>query len=273
MEDGQIMTAPQSVDELVARIESGSDALPKRLRQCAAFLQNHLDRVAISTVAELADAAGVQPSTFMRFCQAVGFSGFSEMQALFRTEYARQWPDYSLRLNDLRKMGENSASSLLAEFVSAGSKSLSELANNTDPEALERAVDVICAASMVHVVGMRRAFPVASYFSYVMDKMRIACLLHGAAGKQEHRHAVRPGDVLVAITFAPFSPETIDLAEYAATHGVPVVCITDVPECPVAAFATETLIAREVDVRAFRTLTASMALITTLAVSVGARRG
>ncbi len=51
----------------------------------------------MSTVAEMAEAAGVQPSAFMRFCQIMGFSGYSEMQRLFRESYVGGWPDYSTR--------------------------------------------------------------------------------------------------------------------------------------------------------------------------------
>ena len=72
--------------------------MPKRLRQCADFIARNPDRVAVSTVAELAAAAEVQPSAMMRFCQELGFSGFSQMQRLFRDEYSRKWPDYATRL-------------------------------------------------------------------------------------------------------------------------------------------------------------------------------
>ena len=74
--------------------------MPKRLRQCADFIVALPDRVAVSTVAELAAAAEVQPSAVMRFCQELGFSGFSQMQRLFREEYARKWPDYGTRLRE-----------------------------------------------------------------------------------------------------------------------------------------------------------------------------
>ena len=51
---------------------------------------------------ELAEAAEVPPSAFVRFCQLFGFSGFSEMQRLFRDAYAPRWPDYPTRIEALR---------------------------------------------------------------------------------------------------------------------------------------------------------------------------
>jgi hypothetical protein len=73
-------TAPTSVEEFQARLAAISDDLPRRLKQCADFIAANTDRIAVSTVAELAAGADVPPSALMRFCQILGFSGFSEMQ-------------------------------------------------------------------------------------------------------------------------------------------------------------------------------------------------
>jgi len=76
--------APASVVEFEEKLLEVSASLPKRLKQCADYVAANTDRIAVSTVAEMAEAAGVQPSAFMRFCQIMGFSGYSEMQRLFR---------------------------------------------------------------------------------------------------------------------------------------------------------------------------------------------
>src|SRR5690606_31618212 len=117
------------------------------------------------TVSELAAGAGVQPSAVMRFCQVLGFSGFSQMQRLFRDSYSRNWPDYPTRLRKLRENGADSPPALLAEFVEAGRLSLETLARTVDPDALDEATRIIAGAGLVHIVGLRRAFPVASYMA------------------------------------------------------------------------------------------------------------
>ena len=120
MDDALTSGAPDTLDALYREIAARGDALPKRLRQCADYVTANPDRVAVSTVAELAQAAEVQPSAVMRFCQELGFSGFSQMQRLFREEYSRKWPDYATRLQNLRRTGEDGPAVLLAEFVEAG---------------------------------------------------------------------------------------------------------------------------------------------------------
>ncbi|MFD1791192.1 MurR/RpiR family transcriptional regulator [Ochrobactrum teleogrylli] len=264
--------APTTVKEFEARLLEVSDRLPKRLKQCADFVAANQDRIAVSTVAEMADGAGVQSSAFMRFCQLLGFSGFSEMQKLFRESYAGGWPDYSTRLEHLRETAANSAPALLAEFAEAGRTSLEGLLKTIEPEALERAVEILARAETIHLVGIRRAFPVASYLAYALEKMQVPAMLHSAVGKLENMHAIRKGDVLLAITFSPYSAETVEMAESAAARGVNVVGITDTIVSPLSKLAQQTLLVSEVDFGAFRSLSATLCLAIALAVAVGTAR-
>ena len=264
--------APRSVDETRERILAVADGLPKRLRQCAEHVLAHPERIAVSTVAELSRGAGVPPSAFMRFCQALGFSGFSEMQKLHREAHATGWPDYATRLETLRRR-DGGAGPLLADFVQAGHKSLSLLAETLDYATLDRAVELLRDAAIIHVAGHRRSFPAASYLAYLLGNMGVAAVLHSGIGGVAHPHVLRPGDALVAITFAPYSQETVDLARRAAAQGVPVVGVTDGPSSPIRDLPGESLTVREIDVGAFRPLAATLSLAITLAVAVGAAKG
>ena len=273
MVDATLILAPTSVEEFRARLSVQLDAMPKRLRQCADYIAAHSDRIAVSTVAELAAGADVPPSALIRFCQIMGFSGFSEMQRLFREAYAPGRPNYSTRLKNLKEGGAGSPSALLAEFVDAGRLSLEALTTSVDEVALNQAVALLTQAETVHVVGLRRAFPVATYLAYVFEKMAVACMLHNGIGKLDHRFALRPGDAVLAIAFAPYSEETIQLAQDAQGRGLPVVALTDCLTSPLVRSSDAILTVTEVDFGAFRSLSATLALAIALAVAVGSARG
>jgi DNA-binding MurR/RpiR family transcriptional regulator len=264
--------APETVEALFQLLAAQAETMPKRLRQCADFIVQNPDRVAVSTVAELAAAAEVQPSAMMRFCQELGFSGFSAMQRLFRDDYSRKWPDYSTRLQNLRASGESRPEVLLAEFVEAGRASLEKLMTTVDPAALDRAVETLAAASTLHLVGFRRSYPIASYLAYAFEKMAIPCVLHSGVGLLASGHAVRDGDAVLAISFAPYSAETVAFVAAAGAAGRPAVAITDSLSSPLQRHGVLPLLVSEVDVGAFRALSATFALAIALAVAVGARR-
>src|SRR5580698_2396486 len=79
---------PGSYEELRAVLSSGTARLPKKLRQVAIHLWQHPTAVALGTVTSVADEAGVQPSTLVRFAQAFGYSGFSDLQEVFKAYLA-----------------------------------------------------------------------------------------------------------------------------------------------------------------------------------------
>lgn len=264
--------SPQNVEALNAKIACLQDTLPKRLRQCADYIHDNINEIAFSTVAEISERANVQPSAVMRFCQVLGFGGYSDMQKLVRRDIHPKMPDYRERIQTLRNSGDDSPTAILAEFVEAGRQSLEQLSASVNTASLEQAVESLAGAKVIHVMGLRRAYPVASYLSYAFEKLNIASVLHGGPGRLTHAEAMRDGDVLIAITFAPYSPETIDLAEEAARRGVTVVALSDNPALPFNAPSVVPLVISEIDFGAFRSLSATLSLAISLAVATGARR-
>jgi len=269
MEEAQL---PRDLEELIARIGLLKDTLPKRLRQCADYIVQNTDEIAFSTVAEISERAQVQPSAIMRFCQVIGFSGYSDMQKLARQTIHPKMPDYSERIQNLRDSGDDSPDAILAEFVEAGRQSLEQLSGSVNQAFLEQAVETLVGAQVIHIMGLRRAHPIASYLSYAFEKLNIASVLHGGAGRLTHAESMREGDVLIAITFAPYSPETVDLSEEAARRGLPVIALSDAPNLPMKATSFVPLIVSEIDFGAFRSLSATLTLAISLAVATGARR-
>ncbi len=266
---GQLVP-PKTVEEFRDRLGALGE-LPKRLRQCADHLGGNLDRIAVSTVAELAAGANVPPSALMRFCQIMGFAGFSDLQRLFRDAHAGGLPDYATRLRVLQQ-GGGQPSALVAEFIESGRKSLEKLAKTMDDAALSRAVSLLAQAGVLHLIGLRRSFPVASYLAYVFENLGLPAMLHDGSGGLAQLAALRRGDAVLAISFAPYAPETLALAQAARQRGLSVVVLTDSLSSPLAKAADVVLTAAEVDFGAFRALSATLALALGLAVSVAAAR-
>jgi DNA-binding MurR/RpiR family transcriptional regulator len=262
-------TAPATIEGFRDRLADVSPDLPRRLRQCADFIAGNLERIAVSTVAEIAAGADVPPSAVMRFCQILGFNGFSDLQRLFRDAYAPGLPDYATRLRNLQA---GSPAAILAEFVEAGRLSLENMAKTLNPVALDAAVAVLARAGVVHIAGRRRSFPIAAYFGYIFEKLAVPALLHDGVGQLDNSHVLRPGDALIAITFAPYAEETHALAQAAIARGVPVVLLTDRLTSPLARQAQAVLTIAEVDFGAFRAPTATLAVAVSLAVAVAAAR-
>ncbi|KRE14634.1 RpiR family transcriptional regulator [Bosea sp. Root483D1] len=272
------MSSPQQQDPprddfdgFVALLRERGPNLPKRLRQVADYALANPDDMALSTAAQVAQQAGVQASTLVRFAQALDYSGFSELQQLFRSRLRQQFPDYRERLEALREKrvaGPNMAQGLLDGFVEASRSSLSRLQSTVRYDDIDQAADLLAKAETIILVGARRMFPVVSYLAYVFGKLGIrAVLIDNVASLGPEQAAIaRKGDVVVALSCAPYTPATIAIAADAHRKGIPVIAVTDGALSPLAQNCLLWIAVEEADYGAFRSMTATFALAMTLAV-------
>lgn len=265
---------PQNFESLRAYMLGRHEAMPKRLAQVARFALDHPDQMALSTVAELAAAASVQPSTLVRFAQSLGYSGFSELQQVFRSRLRDRWPDYRERLARVKDESGVEPARILDGFIEAATRSLAQLGRAIIPAEFEAASGLIGGARCVYILGQRRAFPAAAYLAYALGKLDLPALLLDNIGGMLDLQAARMGaeDVLLAISFAPYTPSTIEIAERAAARGVRLVAITDSLFSPLSAMAKARLEVVEADFGAFRSLSATMALAMALAIAAAELR-
>ena len=138
----------------------------------------------------------------------------------------------------------------------------------------KQAVDILASARSLSLAGARRVYPVVVYLLYALRKLGLRAEILDNTGGNAERQAelLGSGDVVLAISFTPYASETLDLATIAARSGAEVVAITDSPFSPLIQVADCWLEVAETDHAGFRALSATLALATMLAVSVGERR-
>ena len=264
---------PGDFDGLRHLIGARYASLSTRLRQIAEYALANPEDIALETVAVVAARAGVQPSALVRFAQAFGYDGFSEMQRVFRRRLVERVPRYRERLRVQALEESRSPQEVVEHFVAAGHQALEHLKDDLDGAALERAVTLLLDAEIVHLVAQRRAFPVVAYMAYGLSHLgKRMQLLDGAAGMlAQQARGMRPEDALMAVSFRPYAPETLAVAVEARDRGVPLVALTDGPLSPMARLGDAVLLVEDAEVRTFRALTASMCLATALVIALGQR--
>ncbi|MCB1713852.1 MAG: MurR/RpiR family transcriptional regulator [Candidatus Competibacteraceae bacterium] len=265
---------PDDPKELQSEISARYERLSNRLQRIARYAVDHPNDMAMETIAILAERAQVQPSALIRFAKAFGYTGFSEMQQVFRKLLKESSPSYSERVRQFWEQREDLTRPLplnvLREFAAANQIALQHVENTLTAAQLEQAVEWLATARIIHVMGQRRSFPVAAYLAYALNHSnRPTQLLDGMGGMLlEQLRLLSPQDVLVAISFYPYAQETVDLVSRAVDQGINVIAITGSSLSPIAQKATLCLEVKDAEVFGFRSLTASMCLAQTLAVSL-----
>jgi DNA-binding MurR/RpiR family transcriptional regulator len=250
--------------------------MPKRLAQIAEFAIASPDEMALGTVGSIAARAGVQPSTLVRFAQALGFQGFSDLQAVYRRKLQDRWPDYHDRISTLRaKIQDDPGGDLLAGFSEATIRSILRLREGWDARRFAEAADILSTADTIYLAGNRRAFPAAAYLAYLLGKleMRHQLLTNLAHMDGLELAGASARDALIAISFTPYTPATVESAAQAARQGVRVVSITDSTFSPLVNVAKVWLEVVEEDFSGFRSLGATFSLCMALAIRAGDLRG
>lgn len=269
------MDQTMSVDTLMQDIANEYEALSRQLKVIAKYIETHKASLMLERISDIATACDVQPSAIVRFAKRFGFSGFSEMQDVFRQTYAKQAgsaPNYQQRIRKLIAARDDKLNigDMTREFVDASRAGLDELSNGLDDAQLEAAVTLLQKADNIYVVGVRRAFPIASYIAYALQNTnKRVHLVSGLGGMfRQQMRSVRERDVVIAISFAPYGKETQYCARVGHHQRAKVLVITDSALSPLAKNADALLIVAEGSAFAFRSLTSTICLCQALFIAL-----
>ena len=263
-------------ESLKTEITQQYPALSKQLQGIARYALDNPQEVALDTVAMAASKAGVQPSAIVRFAQALGLGGYSDMQQIFRDQLVQRSTSYRERIARMPPgQVRNAPPAVLQEFISGSIANLTHLGEHVTSQKLDAAIALLSDASRIHVLAQRRAFPVACYLSYALAQLELpVSLIDGVGGMvQEQARGIRAGDVLIAVSFRNYSPDVIALTAECRKRGVAVVVITDSAVSPLQQYATVAFDLGDHSEQPFRSLVEPMCLAQSLVVSPALRFG
>ncbi len=268
-------TRPETYEELRAVLASGTIHFPKRLRQVAIFLWQHPDDVALGTIVQVAEQAGVQPSTLVRFAKIFGYAGFSDFQGLFKDHVKGSWPEGRGRdRSEAVQGGESPAERLLGGMVGAARASLDRIGENFDFAAFESMIELLAAADLIYLVGSKRAFPVTAYLSLTLSQQGVRNILVDNVGSTafDQIGCIGAGDAVLAVSFSPYNSVTPDLVAAAHQRKARIVTLTDSTFSPLIPLSDRWVEVVESDFAGFRSLAASLSVGMALVQGVVTRR-
>lgn len=249
---------------LAERLHRALPTLPPQLRAAGAHLAAHPFDAATRSMRALAAEAGASPATFTRLAQALGFPGWDALREAAIAEQRRPVP-YSSR-------AARTVPSGLAALRAADAANLDALAE-VAPAALEAAARALHRASRIHVAGFRSCRAVAALLHYQLRLFRPEAVLVGDAALDMDLGAMRQGEALVLVGFAPYSRASLAAFGAAREAGLSTVVLADSPAAPIAVGADHLLRFGTTTPTFFPSLTAAVALAQALAAAVFALGG
>lgn len=267
--------APSDYESLIRLIHERHDGMSRTYQRIAVYLTQNPNDVAVRSVNAIADSCGIHASSFVRFAQTLGFSGFKELQGVFQKRLATAAPGFQARVDALR--GELRASrgprAWLRDLALRDIASLEELLDQVSEEDVEAAAALLETAETVYLLGQLRSAPVVELLRYVLTMLgKRSVLLDASGGLATHMaRTMGPRDLLLAVSFRFYAVEVVNVVEEAHARGVPILAITDSTLSPLAKNATRLFAVPEHEYTFSRSLAAPMCLAQAIAVALAAR--
>lgn len=247
---------------LAQRLDSHFANLSPELQRAARWVGAHPAELGLQSMRESARAAGVAPATLVRLAQALGFEGFDAMRRPAKAALARSALPTS--------PAADTPTEPLTALAHAQASNLASVAARNTPAAIDDAAQALLLARQVVFLGLRASFGIAHHLRYTCDWLRpnTALAADPAGAWADQIAELGAGDLLVAISQAPYSVQTIAAAQRAREQGVPVLALTDSPLSPLAQQAGHVLLFDTASPSFFHAITGALALAETLMATV-----
>ena len=213
---------PDDDEPLLQRLALKVDFLRQSERKVAELVRNDPELVLHSTVAAVADAAGVSEPTVMRFCTTLGFDGFQSFKIHLAQALALGIPASHSAIND-----DDSVRELVTKIFDHSITSLDRARRHLGQEAVKSAVTAMLGATEIVFIGFGASGIIAQDAAQKSSLFGVPCLAPIDPHQQFMAASTsQPTTVLVAISNTGRTRSVIQVAALARRNGATVISIT-----------------------------------------------
>ena len=258
-------------EDLLVQIENKMSTFSKSQKLIANYIINSYEKAAYMTALKLGNAVNVSESTVVRFAIEMGFEGYPELQKSLQSLIKNRLTAVQ-RINITNdRIGDDG---VLKNTLTQDMDRIRRMLEEIDPKAFDRAIEKICSARRIYILGAMSSSILARFLDYnfqlIFDNVHFVQAINTSGIYQQIIH-MNSEDAFIAISFPRYSQSTIKATAYAKKCNANVVAITDSVTSPLAVYANELLIARS-DMASFAdSLVAPLSLLNAIIVAVSAR--
>jgi len=260
------------MENILVKISDTFQELTPSQRKVAQYVYHNINEAFLLNSFQIAKTANVSEATVTRFLTNLGFSGFSE----FKREIARQVLESFSTTQRLAESAEDlkARGNVFSEILQGDIENIQTLTATISDQLFEQAVNELCSARSIYVLGLRSSYALAFYLTFdlrfFLDK--VILIKPGIGDMPEQVLGVTKDDVLVVISFRRYTRESFDIAEKIKKRAGFVIALTNSELSPVAKLADVTLVASTNIPTYIESYTAPMSLINALITAIALRK-
>lgn len=207
-------------------IQEHSMNLTKSEKKVADYILSSGEKIVYSTMNDIKEATHVGDATIIRFCQKLGFSGFSDL----KIEIAKE--DFS------KKKEENSEENFYDESARTLSDALKVTNQLLDPQKLKQAITLISQAQRIYIFGVGSSGNTGND----LEAMFLRVGIQAKAISDPHFQAqvaslLTETDLVIGFSLSGKTKDTYDSLKIAKQNNAQVLAITNYLFSPIAQLA------------------------------------
>ena len=212
--------------EYVKKIKEYYETLTKSEKKVADYVLSYGEKLIYATMGDVKMQTGVGDATIIRFCQKIGYSGFSELKIDIAKEDFSHMKEQELVDN----LVENASHQLLM--------AIDETKHSIEMDQIDEVSRLITQARHVYIYGVGAS----GQSSLDLERMLIKVGIPSTAIIDSHYQAqsatiVKPEDVVIAFTLSGKTKDTFESVSIAKNKGAKVVVMTSYSLSPIANLA------------------------------------
>ena len=258
--------------DILTLLQNNAPTFSKGQRLIAKYITESYDKAAFMTASKLGKKVGVSESTVVRFAVELGYDGYPSMQKAIQEMVLN-------RLTSVQRIevasDRCSDQDVVATVLQSDIEKLRQTGDMLDRAEFAEAVEAILETDRIYILGVRSAAPLANFLGYYLNYMSPNIHVVTTSGQGEMFEkivAVKPEDVVIAISFPRYSSATVNAAQYCRQAGAKVIALTDSRMSPLGQHSDCVLEAKSDMVSLVDSLVAPMSIINALIVAIASRR-
>ncbi|HEY0119572.1 MAG TPA: MurR/RpiR family transcriptional regulator [Cellulomonas sp.] len=258
-------------------IEATAGTLSPSLARVATAVRDNPGLVLDKTINELAVACDTSVASVVRFCRAIGLTGYAQLRMALATELGKESAQFAGGSFGADIAATDSLATAVAKIAQLEILAIQETVSGLDQAALERAVDVLDRADRVLLYGVGASQFVAQDLGHKLLRIgRAAFVLSDPHEARAVAALPVPGTAAVGFSNLGETVETLEFLRTARDSGAATVGVTSGKASSLARLAEVTLFTevRETTFRAGAMVSriAQLAVVDCLFTGVAQRR-
>lgn len=235
-------------------IEASAASFTPTMRRVAKAIRDNPAIVLEQTISQIADTCGTSVASIVRFCRALGLSGYAELRMSLATELGKEAAQFGGGLTLGAEIARtDTLEAMAAKVASLEMLAIEETVSSLDFKALERVVAAVEKAQRILLFGIGASHFVAQDLHHKLFRVGRNAFLMMDAHEAWSAALLSPKQtVAIGFSHSGMTADTVQFLDLARQNGALTVAVTGSADSPLARAADERLIAhaRESTLRA-----------------------